>query len=193
MPDEVEAIHKLFQIYYGAFIGGNIRPLGELIARLRTKESLSDPADGLWRSVIRKDAAKLEAALKNPACANVRDPNSGCTPLHLCADPASARILIRYGYDPNVPDNYGETPLHHACARLDAGTTKTLLDGGASPLIKDHFGRLPSDAASMSIAKGDPRLKSALLNLLKIAEGKAKPMREPEVHEERKTKHPPRP
>jgi hypothetical protein len=191
MPDEVEAIHKLFQIYYGAFIGGNIRPLGELIARLRAKDSADDPKNGVWRSVIRKDSAKLEAALKNPACAHVRDPNSGCTPLHLCADPASARLLIRYGYDPNVPDNYGETPLHHACARLDADTAKTLLDGGASPLIKDHFGRLPADGAMM--ATGDPKLKSTLFNMLRIAESKAKPMKESEVHEERKIQHPPRP
>ena len=80
MPDEVESIHRLFQIYYGAFIGGNIRPLGELIARLKTKESDENPKDCVWRSVIRKDSAKLEAALKNPACAHIRDPSGppGC-------------------------------------------------------------------------------------------------------------------
>lgn len=192
MPDEVESIHRLFQIYYGAFIGGNIRPLGELIARLRTKESEPDPKDGVWRSVIRKDSAKLEVLLSNPACAHIRDPNSGCTPLHLCSDPASARLLIRYGYDPNVPDNYGETPLHHACARLDVETAKTLLDGGASPLIKDNFGRYPSDGAMF--AKGQPALKSTLMNMLKIAESKANAQRtaiepvQPHNHN-----HPPRP
>ena len=191
MPDEVEALHRLFQIYYGAFIGGNIRPLGELIAKLRTKESLDDPKAGVWRSVIRKDSAKLETALKKIGDMNVRDPNSGCTPLHLCSDPTSARILIRYGYDPNVPDNYGETPLHHACARLDADTAKTLLDGGASPFIKDHFGRLPADGAMM--ATGDPKLKATLLNMLKIAEGKATTPKERQTHAQHETKHPPRP
>ena len=191
MPDEVEALHRLVQIYYGAFIGGNIKPLGELIERLRTKEPDSDPENGIWRSVIRKDHAKLEAALANPDCANVRDPGSGCTPLHLCSDPATARLLIRHGYDPNVPDNYGETPLHHACARLDADTAKTLLDGGASPLIKDQFGRLPADGAMT--AQGDPKLKSALLNMLKIAESKAMPFKEHRTHTKHETKHPPRP
>lgn len=192
MPDEVESIHRLFQIYYGAFIGGNIRPLGELIARLKTKESADNPKDCVWRSVIRKDYANLEAALKNPACAHIRDPNSGCTPLHLCSDPASARLLIRYGYDPNVPDNYGETPLHHACARLDIETAKTLLDGGASPLIKDNFGRYPSDGAMF--AKGQPALKSTLLNMLKIAESKARTAKSPpEPVQQHTSKHPPRP
>ena len=191
MPDEVEALHRLFQIYYGAFIGGNIRPLGELFARLRTKEAEVDPKDGVWWSVIRKDHAKLESLLSNPACAHIRDPGSGCTPLHLCSDPASARLLIRYGYDPNIPDNYGETPLHHVCARLDVETAKTLLDGGASPLIKDHFGRLAADGAMT--AKGDPKLKSALLNMLKIAESKAMPFKERNTHTQHETKHPPRP
>ncbi len=192
MPDEVEALHKLFQIYYGAFIGGNIRPLGELIVRLKTKESAENPKDCVWRSVIRKDYATLEAALKNPECAYIRDPSSGCTPLHICSDPASARLLIRYGYDPNVPDNYGETALHHTCARLDVETAKTLLDCGASPLIKDNFGRYPSDGAIF--AKGQPALKSTLLNMLKIAESKAsasETTHEP-VQEDTK-QHPPRP
>jgi len=171
MPDEVESLHRLFQIYYGVFISANIKTLENLIAKLHAEERAgAAPQDRIWRSVLKRDLVKTSGILAECNCANIRDAASGCTPLHICTDPNIARLLLRYGAHPNAPDNYGETPLHHVCARLDLPTAQSLLAGGASPLLKDHFGRVPADCILMT--KGDPKLKSTLSNILKIAESR---------------------
>jgi hypothetical protein len=191
MPDEVESLHRLIQTYYGAFLGSHIKPFGELAARLQSRQSPLSPQDSLWLSVIRQDCAKTKELLSKGDLSGVRNADSGCTPLHLCCDPETARLLILHGFDPNAQDNHGRTPLHHACARkLAAATAKALLDGGAAPLIKDHFGRTPADCAIF--VEASSKTKAMLLDILKAAEIiSAKPI-EPEPQEEHKTMHPPR-
>ncbi len=51
----------------------------------------------------------------------------------------------------NAPDAFGRTPLHFACARLDARAVKTLLEYGAKVDVQDALGHTVFDYALKSL------------------------------------------
>jgi ankyrin repeat protein len=86
---------------------------------------------------------------------NARD-DRGWTPLHYLLEHwdikgrmhMSAKILLKYGADPNIQERlYGLTPLHMAAARGDEKMVKLLLKYGARTDIRDAKGRTPRDVA----------------------------------------------
>jgi hypothetical protein len=60
------------------------------------------------------------------------------------ADPLSQlRLLLKARAEPNVVDHRGQTPLHVAASKGNAGAVAALLNGGAKPFAKDMFGSTP--------------------------------------------------
>ena len=59
-----------------------------------------------------------------------------------------ARLLLEHGADPNLTDNEGNTPLHHAC---DCGAPESLIAVleafGADWNVKNDYGERPKDLA----------------------------------------------
>ena len=57
------------------------------------------------------------------------------------------RLLLKRGVDPNIQDQYGDTPLHIAAHGGHDDVVKLLLEYGADPTVKDKDGRTPLDLA----------------------------------------------
>lgn len=62
----------------------------------------------------------------------------GCTPLHYCKNPETAKALIEAGADVNAKNNYGYTPLHYP---NNTDVAKALIGSGANLFIKDNYGQ----------------------------------------------------
>jgi ankyrin repeat protein len=60
------------------------------------------------------------------------------------ADPLTQlRLLLKARAEPNVVDHRGQTPLHVAASKGNAGAVAALLNGGARPFTQDMFGSTP--------------------------------------------------
>jgi uncharacterized protein len=106
--------------------------------------------------------------LENGADANVREAETGETPLHAALSSHRAsqhpvvKVLLEAGADPNLPTKPSaesgafmrdcrtrqETPLHRAAAFASAETIQLLLDAGAKLDVKDSNGDSPLSWAS---------------------------------------------
>ena len=64
------------------------------------------------------------------------------------ADVSGLRLLLVAGADPNISDNFGNTPLHKAADKHNADLTRLLLAFGADPNISDNFGNTPLHRAA---------------------------------------------
>jgi hypothetical protein len=53
------------------------------------------------------------------------------------------RLLLDAGADPNIQDDYGDTPLYRAAYSNQAKTARILLDAGANPDLWDNFNNTP--------------------------------------------------
>lgn len=61
-----------------------------------------------------------------------------------------ASLLLRWGWDPRLPDDRGATPLHYAASHGSVHTVWRLLRAGADPLAHMHAdGRTPLHNAAM--------------------------------------------
>lgn len=85
--------------------------------------------------------------------ANARN-DARMTPLHLATafrveDVAQRLIqfLVSHGAELNAKQAGGQTALHHAVGRGSTLLTKTLIDEGADPFLKDEQGRSAKDLA----------------------------------------------
>lgn len=56
-------------------------------------------------------------------------------------------FLLKYGADPNIGDEEGIMPLHHAALKSNTDIARMLLKNGANPLAKDKKGDTPIDKA----------------------------------------------
>ena len=71
------------------------------------------------------------------------------TALHVACYPVPnaklAAALLRYGADPNLRDDSGNTPLHYACGSCDVATARLLTRAGADTTVENGDGRTPGD------------------------------------------------
>lgn len=71
------------------------------------------------------------------------------TALHVACYPVPnaklAAALLRYGADPNLRDDSGDTPLHHACRACDVAVARLLTRAGADTTVENGDGRTPGD------------------------------------------------
>lgn len=89
------------------------------------------------------DAGLLRAVLAHGGDANVRNPNTGASPLVQALLSPSAEqyaVLLEAGADPDAADHNGDTPLHVAARTNNGGAILALLQRGASPLAKNSGG-----------------------------------------------------
>lgn len=101
----------------------------------------------LWKShveevtniLVRNEPKDIELLLEQDWASSYRTPQSHQTLFHMAAKAGAltaVRMLFEKGFDPNVQDAMGETPLHLAakeisCSRVSAA----LLEAGANPMI----------------------------------------------------------
>ncbi|MDT7870756.1 MAG: ankyrin repeat domain-containing protein [Thermoproteus sp.] len=62
-------------------------------------------------------------------------------------DAERVRELLKKGADPNVQDEYGDTPLRWAAFNGHVDVVELLLEHGADPTVKDKVGMTPLDLA----------------------------------------------
>ena len=80
--------------------------------------------------------------------------------------PHSLDDLLATDVDPNIKDNRGRTPLHHAALYGYAENVRALLDAGADPNARDNEGWTPLNAADSG------RNDRHVIKLLRDAGGK---------------------
>ncbi|TAA41563.1 ankyrin repeat domain-containing protein [Pseudoxanthomonas winnipegensis] len=94
--------------------------------------------------------ALLDALVDSGADINQAHKN-GNTILHYAARENSAYLiksLIKRGGHVDAQNSEGDTPLHFAARDTDEeGVARTLINHGASPLIKNNAGQIPADVA----------------------------------------------
>src|SRR6185437_2327108 len=105
-----------------------------LLAAYHTAAAVTpDAASPLADAVMQRDAARVQALLRNRADVNAAQPD-GSTALHWAADQgdgATAKLLLDAGAHPNVTTATGMTPLVLACQAGSAPVVKLLLEHGA--------------------------------------------------------------
>ena len=73
--------------------------------------------------------------------------NKGYSSLHLAVNPgnlSSIQLLLHAKADPNLADNYKNTPLHHAIFHnVNVQALELLLSAHANPNLKNHWGCTP--------------------------------------------------
>jgi uncharacterized protein len=153
---------------------------GESLKSLGTDMGLNAAAfHGHWRL--------CQFLLEHGADANVRESETGETPLHAALSSHRAsqhlvvKVLLEAGADPNLPTKLSaesaafmrdsrtrqETPLHRAAAFASAETIQLLLDAGAKIDAKDANGDSPLSWASWHL-RPNSILRKLLYNGFKI-------------------------
>lgn len=97
-----------------------------------------EPIDALIHACATGNGAAVEKALRDVSDVNLRRPHDSAAALHYAADAHSAaaiRALLDAGADVDIPDEYGNTPLHYATFDRDEidEATAILLAAGADP------------------------------------------------------------
>ncbi len=133
-----------------------LRMLIELKADLNKPDSAG--ATPLYSAVTQGEETLIKLLLD--AGADVDNPGNPGTwsPLFFAAwdyNPELTKLLLQHGADPNLPDSFGETPLHQVSSRSEEISelgieyvllvAQMLIDAGARKDIRDNKGRLPYD------------------------------------------------
>lgn len=74
--------------------------------------------------------------------------SNGDSLLHIAAqlgDVGTISLLLSAGLDVNKAGDMDSTPLHYAYQGHHSGAIEYLLSNGASPIIRNRFGKLPGD------------------------------------------------
>ena len=61
----------------------------------------------------------------------------------LHGDHEMIKVLIENGFDPNIPNNQGDTPLHHAITGEKIKCVDLLIQKGVNERIKNNQGFIP--------------------------------------------------
>jgi|LakMenE01Jun11ns_1017448.scaffolds.fasta_scaffold9910797_3 ankyrin repeat protein len=76
----------------------------------------------------------------------------GDTYLHLCVCNSSRydvlEVLLEHGFDPNLQNKMGNTPLHNAAYYQEIKYVKLLLKYGGDPKIKNKINQTPENISS---------------------------------------------
>lgn len=64
------------------------------------------------------------------------------------------KTLLAKGADPDIPDENGDTPLHHLCLNGDVELVKILVQKGADPYKKNNLGINPLEIAK-KVGRGE--------------------------------------
>jgi cytohesin len=124
------------------------------------KPKIHSPYGPLLYQAARSDISIVKRLLDSGL-----DPNSGVnefTPLHLLGGgnqgdrsydtdqtiQAKIHLLIRYGANPNLQDQHGQTPLHIAAKHNTPAAVKALLEEKANPNLQDRDGNTPLHLAA---------------------------------------------
>jgi len=146
---------------------GDVSAIRFLLAHGESLRSLGDDL-GLNGAAFHGHWRLCQFLLENGADANVREAETGETPLHAALSSHRAsqhpvvKVLLEAGADPNLPTKPSaesgafmrdcrtrqETPLHRAAAFASAETIQLLLDAGAKLDVKDSNGDSPLSWAS---------------------------------------------
>lgn len=148
-------------------LSGDVPPAPPDPAATRLIEALRTGTPDAIRQLLRAE----------PEAAKRKGPG-GNTPLLFAAlyrDPATVKLLLDAGADPNARNDAGATPLMWAVASLD--NTRLLLDAGADPNIKSDEGRTPLSIAAAR-AGATPVVKLLLDRGAKPALSERKPLEE---------------
>lgn len=84
------------------------------------------------------------------------------------------KLILTSGWNPNIPNNDGQYPLHRAVINEDLEVIELLLNSGIDPLVTDQNGRTPRDLAKMASL-------NEIANMIELAEG-LNVIKEPEIH-----------
>jgi uncharacterized protein len=159
---------------------GDVSAIRFLLAHGESLRSLGDDL-GLNGAAFHGHWRLCQFLLENGADANVRQADTGETPLHAALSSHRAsqhpvvKVLLEAGADPNLPTKPSaesgafmrdcrtrqETPLHRAAAFASAETIQLLLDAGAKLDVKDSNGDSPLSWASWHL-RPDPILRKLL-------------------------------
>ncbi|HWJ48978.1 MAG TPA: ankyrin repeat domain-containing protein, partial [Candidatus Udaeobacter sp.] len=156
---------------------GDVSAIRFLLAHGESLRSLGDDL-GLNGAAFHGHWRLCQFLLENGADANVREADTGETPLHSALSSHRAaqhlvvKVLLDAGADPNLPTKASaesgafmrdcrtrqETPLHRAAAFATVETIQLLLDAGAKLDVKDTNGDSPLSWASWHL-RPDPILR----------------------------------
>ena len=159
---------------------GDVSAIRFLLAHGESLRSLGDDL-GLNGAAFHGHWRLCQFLLENGADANVREADTGETPLHSALSSHRAaqhlvvKVLLDAGVDPNLPTKASaesgafmrdcrtrqETPLHRAAAFATVETIQLLLDAGAKLDVKDTNGDSPLSWASWHL-RPDPILRKFL-------------------------------
>ena len=159
---------------------GDVSAIRFLLAHGESLRSLGDDL-GLNGAAFHGHWRLCQFLLENGADANVREADTGETPLHSALSSHRAaqhlvvKVLLDAGADPNLPTKPSaesgafmrdcrtrqETPLHRAAAFATVETIQLLLDAGAKLDAKDANGDSPLSWASWHL-RPDPILRKLL-------------------------------
>jgi ankyrin repeat protein len=136
----------------------------------------------LWAAIIEGNVEAVTQSLAAGTPVNMREPQGGATPLHLCALFGQAKIaelLIEKGADISMTNNDGNTALHLASFFAHSDLVELLLKHGASVRAKNRRGETPADLIA---AEWSPQLEAVYTS---IANTIAMPIDLPRIRETR--------
>uniref|UniRef100_H3A1V2 Palmitoyltransferase n=1 Tax=Latimeria chalumnae TaxID=7897 RepID=H3A1V2_LATCH len=104
----------------------------------------SNPRQALWEAAQSGDLERVQSLLRGDPSRLQQTGWSGFTLLHVAAFHGNKELtllLLRYGADPNAPNDAGETPFHFACRRGDTYLVHQIWKHGADVTRLDSQGK----------------------------------------------------
>ncbi|CCM10447.1 Ankyrin [Cardinium endosymbiont cEper1 of Encarsia pergandiella] len=136
---------------------------GRITKQLLEKGAKVDALDknnftSLYWSVEKRHVRTMQALIEQAIALKIKPISCECENLLSwaadCKDGESSNKmvadLLRFGLDPNQPDNNRCTPLHYAVQHGNIKVVQTLLGAGARTDLQDKSGKVPLDVAKQN-------------------------------------------